>query len=73
MRACIEYAKEWRTGKQLKHLECTMIVVDKNLIVELDGSGNIIEIEDLIGIGSGGIIAESSAKALLLHTQLTAE
>ena len=50
-----------------------MIVIDKNLIVELDGSGNIIEIEDLVGIGSGGIIAESSARALITHTNLSAE
>lgn len=28
----------------LKHLEATMIIVDKDLIVELDGTGNVLEI-----------------------------
>lgn len=28
-------------GKMLKHLEATMLIVDKDLIVELDGTGNV--------------------------------
>ena len=73
LKSCIHYAKEWRTGKQLRHLEATLIVVDKDLIVELDGTGNVIEIEDVIGVGSGGLFAESAAKALLTHTEMNAE
>jgi ATP-dependent protease HslVU (ClpYQ) peptidase subunit len=42
----------------LKHLEATLIVCDKNLIVELDGTGNVLEIDDVIGVGSGGLFAE---------------
>ena len=42
----------------MKHLEATLVVCDKDLIVELDGSGNVIEINDIIGIGSGGLFAE---------------
>lgn len=61
MRACIQYAKEWRTGKNLRHLEATLIVCDHNLIVELDGTGNVIEINDLVGVGSGGLFAECKA------------
>ena len=41
--------------------------------MELDGSGNVLEIEDVIGIGSGGIYAECAAKALLTHTNMGAE
>ncbi len=37
----------------------------RNLIVELDGSGNVLEIEDVVGIGSGGLFAECAARALL--------
>jgi len=40
-------------------LEATLLVCDKDLIVELDGTGNVIEIEGCaIGIGSGGAFAE---------------
>ena len=83
MRACIQYAKEWRTGKNLRHLEATLIVCDHNLIVELDGTGNVIEINDLVGVGSGGLFAEckhilillfiqGAARALYDHTNLSA-
>lgn len=73
LKSCISYAKEWRTGKQLRHLEATLIVIDKDLIVELDGTGNVLEIEDVIGIGSGGLYAECAARALIGHTPLTGE
>jgi ATP-dependent HslUV protease subunit HslV len=33
LKSCINYAKQWRTGKQLRHLEATLIVIDKELIV----------------------------------------
>jgi ATP-dependent HslUV protease subunit HslV len=57
LKSCINYAKQWRTGKQLRHLEATLVVIDKNLIVELDGTGNVLEIDDVIGVGSGGQFA----------------
>lgn len=50
-----------------------MIVIDKDLIVELDGTGNVLEINDVIGIGSGGHFAECAARALLAHTKLSGE
>ena len=73
LKSCIKYAKEWRTGKQARHLEATLLVIDKDLIVELDGTGNVLEIDDVIGIGSGGLFAECAARALLTHTQMSAE
>lgn len=73
LKSCITYAKQWRTGKMLRHLEATLIVIDKDLIVELDGTGNVLEIEDTIGIGSGGMFAECAARALMAHTDLPAE
>jgi ATP-dependent HslUV protease subunit HslV len=40
-------------------LEATILICDKDLILEMDGSGNVIEIDDgVIGIGSGGAFAE---------------
>lgn len=68
LKSCINYAKQWRTGKMLRHLEATLIVIDKDLIVELDGTGNVLEIEDVIGVGSGGQFAECAARALMKHT-----
>ena len=56
----------------LRHLEATIIVIDKDLIVELDGTGNVLEINDVIGIGSGGQFAECAARALMSHTNLSA-
>ncbi len=85
MRACIQYAKEWRTGKYLRHLEATLVVCDKDLIIEIDGTGNVIEIDEVLGIGSGGLFAEctlyflskfillGAARALLAHTDMSAE
>ena len=35
------------------------MICDKDLIVELDGTGNVVEIESgIIGVGSGGPFAE---------------
>jgi ATP-dependent HslUV protease subunit HslV len=74
LRACVNVAKAWRTEKYLKHLEASIIVVDKDHLIELDGSGNVIEITDgIVGIGSGGLYAVSAARALLQHTELSAE
>lgn len=42
LRNCITYAKQWRTGKYLRNLQATMVVIDKDLIVELDGTGNVL-------------------------------
>ena len=73
LKSCIQYAKQWRTGKQWKHLEATIIVIDKDLIVELDGTGNVLEIDDVIGVGSGGLFAECAARALMAHTDMSGE
>jgi len=58
MRACVNIAKAWRTEKYLRHLNASLIVLDKQTMVELDGTGNIIEVpEGVVGIGSGGLYA----------------
>lgn len=74
LRACVNVAKAWRTEKYLRNLEASIIVLDKDYLIELDGSGNVAEITDgVLGIGSGGLYAVSAAKALLAHTEMTAE
>jgi ATP-dependent HslUV protease, peptidase subunit HslV len=74
LRACVNVAKAWRTDKYLRHLNASLVVMDKENIIELDGTGNVIEIKGgIIGIGSGGLFAVSAAKALMDHTQMDAE
>lgn len=75
MRACVELAKDWRTDKYLRRLEAMLIVADKNNILVLTGTGDVLEPEDKVAaIGSGGNYALSAAKALLsLENNLSAE
>ena len=59
-------------GKNLRHLEATLVVCDKDLIVELDGTGNVIEIDSgVLGVGSGGLFAECNNNTLPLCVMLT--
>lgn len=62
LRPCTELAKAWRSNKFLRHLSATMLVADKNDVVEMDGEGNLFEINTIRGIGSGGLFAECSSK-----------
>src|SRR3954447_25908279 len=72
-RAVIELAKEWRTDRALRRLESMLAVVDRTASLIVSGAGDVIEPTDgVIGIGSGGPYALSAAKALLLHSQLSA-
>ncbi len=45
-RAAIEMAKEWRTDRALRRLESTMIVADRDKLLLLGGSGDVIEPDD---------------------------
>lgn len=38
----------------------------------MDGTGNVLEIKDVVGIGSGGQFAECAARALMDHTDYDA-
>jgi len=40
-----------------------MLVCDKENIIELDGMGNVLEIDTVRGIGSGGLFAECKEKS----------
>lgn len=70
-RAAVDFAKEWRTDRNLRRLEAMMIVADITGLLLLSGDGNVIEPEgDVIAIGSGGNYATAAARALMMHTQL---
>lgn len=74
MRSAVELARDWRTDKYLRNLEAIMIAVDKDSIFLISGSGDVIEPdEDVIGIGSGGSVAQAAATALIQHSDLSAK
>jgi ATP-dependent HslUV protease subunit HslV len=72
-RAAVELARDWRTDKYLRRLEAIMIAVDDTKMYLLSGNGDVIEPDEgVIGIGSGGQIAQAAAMALLKHAELEA-
>ena len=72
MRASVELAKDWRTDRMLRRLEAMLLVADRDLTLVITGNGDVLEPEDGISaIGSGGVYAQSAAKALKENTELT--
>ncbi|MDY0405894.1 ATP-dependent protease subunit HslV [Virgibacillus sp. 179-BFC.A HS] len=64
-RAAVELAKEWRSDKVLRKLEALLIVMDKDNMFLLSGTGEVIEPDDgILAIGSGGNYALSAGRAL---------
>lgn len=75
-RAAIELAKEWRTDRYLRKLEAMMIVADKDEVLIISGTGDVLEPDNQVAtIGSGSMYAQSAAIALKRHAgdKLTAE
>ena len=73
-RAATELAKEWRTDRVLRRLEAMIAVVDAQHTLLVSGTGDVIQPSDgILGIGSGGNYAQAAAKALMLHSNLSAK
>ena len=71
LRASVELAKDWRTDRVLRRLEAMLLVADAETTLIITGNGDVLEPEDGIGaIGSGGVYAQSAAKALFENTEL---
>jgi ATP-dependent HslUV protease subunit HslV len=71
-RAAVELAKEWRTDKFLRRLEALLVVADKECLLVVSGSGEVIEPDDgVTAIGSGGAYALAAARAMVKHTSLS--
>lgn len=67
-RAAVELAKEWRSDRVLRKLEAMLIVMNKENMYLLSGTGEVIEPDDgILAIGSGGNYALSAGKALVKH------
>src|SRR6516162_2163487 len=72
-RAATELAKDWRMDRNLRRLEAMMIVLDKDNLLLLSGTGDVIQPTDgVAAIGSGGAYALAAARALAAHSTLTA-
>jgi len=72
LKAVVNFSKEWRKDKVLRRLEAMMIVLNKEHIFILSGTGDVVEPEDgsIASIGSGGNFAISAARALAKHSDL---
>ena len=73
-RAAVELTKQWRRDKYLQKLEAMLLLADREHILLLSGTGDVIEPDDNVAaIGSGGPYALAAARALLRHSDLDAE
>ena len=72
-RAAVEMAKDWRTDRYLRRLEAMLITADREHLLMLSGTGEVIEPEHgVVAIGSGSNYARAAALALIRHTQMDA-
>jgi ATP-dependent HslUV protease subunit HslV len=72
-RAAVELAKDWRTDRMLRRLEALLVVADRDALLIVSGTGDVIEPEDgIAAIGSGGNFAVAAARALVRHSSLDA-
>lgn len=74
-RAAVELAKDWRTDRYLRKLEAMLITADKNEVLIVSGTGDVLEPDnDIAAVGSGAMYAQSAAYALKKHaSNLSAE
>ena len=74
-RSVVELAKDWRMDKYLRQLQAFLIVTNAEKSFLISGTGDLIQPDDdgILAIGSGGAYALAAARALMKHTQMTAE
>jgi ATP-dependent HslUV protease subunit HslV len=75
LKSAVEFSKEWRKDKYLRRLEAMMIVLNRENIFILSGTGDVVEPEDgqIAAIGSGGNYAIAAARALNKHASMDEE
>ena len=73
-RAAVMLAQDWRGDKGLRQLEAMLIVANKESMLIVSGTGEVIDPDDgVAAIGSGGNYALAAARALVQNTDLTAK
>lgn len=74
MRSAVELAQLWRNDKMPRKLEALLIVADRDNMLIVSGSGEVIDPDgEVCAIGSGGNYALAAARALAKNTTLSAE
>ncbi len=64
-RAAVELAKEWRSDKMLRKLEAMLIIMNREYLLLVSGTGEVIEPDDgILAIGSGGNYALAAGRSL---------
>lgn len=72
LRAAVELAKEWRTDRVLRRLEALLLAANKETLLIISGTGEVIEPDDdIAAVGSGAPYALAAAKALVRNTGLS--
>jgi ATP-dependent HslUV protease subunit HslV len=72
-RAATELAKDWRMDRNLRRLEAMIVTADKDNLLLVSGTGDVIQPTDgLAAIGSGAAYALAAARALATHSELSA-
>ncbi|MBC7345045.1 MAG: ATP-dependent protease subunit HslV, partial [Clostridia bacterium] len=62
LRAAVSMAKEWRQDRVLRRLESLLIVGDREHLLVLSGTGEVVEPDDgIAAVGSGGPYALAAA------------
>ncbi|UDM32671.1 HslVU peptidase proteolytic subunit [Lentilactobacillus laojiaonis] len=73
-RASVELAQEWRGDQALQKLEALLIVMNKDDLLMVSGSGEVIvPDDDILAVGSGGNFALAAATALKHNSDLDAK
>ena len=73
-RAAVMLAQDWRGDKGLRQLEAMLIVANKDTMLIVSGTGEVIDPDDgVAAIGSGGNYALAAARALVQNTDLSAK
>lgn len=73
MRSAVSLAQEWRSDKAMRQLQALLIVANKEELLIVSGTGEVIDPDDgIAAIGSGGMYALAAAKALKNNTDLSA-
>ena len=74
LKAAVELAQGWRMNREARNLEAMMIAADKDELVLISGTGEVIvPDEGVLAIGSGGNYALAAARALIGNTDLSAD
>lgn len=72
-KAAVALAQNWRGDQMMRQLESMMIAANKEQLLVLSGTGEVMDPDEgIAAIGSGGNYALAAARALVENTDLSA-